>query len=271
MPQHVPMRLPILIAVLLSLPFRSIGAQTAPASKPPPQKPALFLQVRDQQLFLGQLPFRNVGANIPDLFERFLRGDDAGATQALSDARAAGVRCVRFAGMPRAANTARTFATDQARWLNAWDRMLTAANSHELALIPSLLYDVRTLSEVAAGTSGTVNAADSLDADTPANRLAVAYVTAIVTRYRNDPRILFWEIGNEINLLAARNSTDAAPSPSTLSISDRVRAFLSQMASLIHRLDKRHPVTSGNGDLPTDAAHLPHHWPDKRYPSVTSS
>jgi hypothetical protein len=270
------MRLHVPLLALLLLPLRSAAGQApaasapVPARKPPARKPTQFLQVRDQQLLLGQSPFRNVGATIPDLLTRFLRGDDAGATSALSDARAAGVRFVRCAGLPPAVEVARTFAGDQARWFAAWDRMLTAAAEHEIALVPSLLYDPHTLPQVAAGSGGAAQPTDLLDAGTPANRLAVAYVTAIVTRYKNDPRILFWEIGNEFNLLADLASANATPVAGAPSVSDRVRAFLEQMAALIHRLDRRHRVTSGNGDLPSYAAHLPHRWPNNRYPAVTS-
>jgi hypothetical protein len=293
MPPTNPMRALHPIVLFLLLPSGSIGAQTLPVHKPMAPKRRLFLQVRDQQLLLGALPFRNVGATIPDLLTRILRGDEVGAERTLRDARSAGIRFVRCAGLPRSPEVARTFSTDQARWFAAWDHMLAAAESHDMSLVPSLLYDPLTLPQIVSGTDGSVNTADLLTPGTPANKLAVAYVTAIVTRYRNDPRILFWEIGNEYNLLADLASADPAasppantpqtpehpntkhqtppPVPTASSMSDRIRAFLAQMAALIHRLDRRHPVTSGNGDLPSYAAHLPHHWPDnKRYASVTS-
>src|SRR5579859_7608129 len=75
------------------------GAQSAS----PPQRPAKrssrpLLQIQDNQLFLGAIPYRNIGVTIPDLFARFLRADDQGATAALADAQAVGVHFVRYAG-----------------------------------------------------------------------------------------------------------------------------------------------------------------------------
>jgi hypothetical protein len=255
-----------LAALLLLLPLRTAGMQTQPERKPPAKKPLLFLQIHDQQLMLGTQLFRNVGATIPDLFERFLRGDDAGADQALKDAQAVGIRFVRCAGLPRTVDAARTFAGDQARWLAAYDRMLAAAASHEIALVPSLLYDSHIVEQVVSGSGN--EPADLLTPGSPADRFAITYVTAIVTRYKTDPRILLWEVGNEYNLLANYASAAAAAGGAAPSTSDRIRAFLGRMAALIHRIDRLHPVTSGNGDLPPYAGHLPHHWSDRRYPTV---
>src|SRR5579859_5154884 len=73
--------------------------QKAPKPVKPPKPPRpVFLEVRQKQLYLGDVPFRNIGVNIPDLFERFLHGDDASGVKALADAKAAGVLFVRCWG-----------------------------------------------------------------------------------------------------------------------------------------------------------------------------
>ena len=66
-----------------------------------------FLKVHDAELWLGKYQFNNIGVNIPDLFSRFLNGDETSATQAMQDAHAFGVRFVRCDGCVRAPETFR--------------------------------------------------------------------------------------------------------------------------------------------------------------------
>ena len=97
-----------ILLLLYACPLRAQTPAETPAStdKVPPKnaasekrEPRLFLKIEAHtQLMLGKVTYRNVGVNMPDLFEKFLNGDEAGATRALSDARAAGVHFVRCWG-----------------------------------------------------------------------------------------------------------------------------------------------------------------------------
>lgn len=233
-------------------------AQKAPkpvkTSKPP--RP-VFLEVRQKQLYLGDVPFRNIGVNIPDLFERFLHGDDASGVKALADARAAGVRLVRCWGTTWGADGFGTFEQDRARWLDAFDRMLAAADSDNIAIVPSLLFNPNMLPDYVRRTTGKdEQIVTYLTTGSASNALAVAYVTAIVSRYANDTRVLFWEIGNEYNLEADLSAQWKSRPADQIPTSDQIRAFLVQIATLIHRLDKHHLVTSGNADMRPAAWHM---------------
>ncbi len=206
---------------------------------------------------LGSVPYRNVGVNIPDLFERFLRGDDASAERALMDARASGVHFARCWATAYAPDTFAAFETDRVRWLAAFDRMLDAADNADIAIVPSLLYNVRMLPAYVGRNGSTPDTlAQYLTPGSRSNALALAYINAIVPRYKNDARVLFWEIGNEYNQEADLPAGFNGRAAGDVVTSDQVRAFLTQMAAHIHALDKRHYVTSGNGDVRPAAWHL---------------
>lgn len=230
------------------------------APQPPkllkPAKP-VFLTVRQKQLYLGEIPYRNIGVNIPDLFERFLHGDDASAVKALADAKAAGVHFVRCWGTTWSADGFGTFEQDPTRWMDAFDRMLAAANRDNIAVVPSLLFNPNMLPEYVRRTAGKdEQIVNYLTPGSASNNLAVAYVTAIVSRFANDPRVLFWEIGNEYNLEADLSAQWKSRPTNQIPTSDQICAFLIQIATLIHHLDKRHLVTSGNADMRPAAWHM---------------
>ena len=206
---------------------------------------------------LGKVPYRNVGVNIPDLFERFLRGDDASGIQALGDARGAGVHLVRCWGTTWGPEGFGAFESNRDRWFAAFDRMLEAADNADMAIVPSLLFNVNMLRQYVGRSGGQSDSLSQyLTLGSRSNNLALAYVSAIVGRYKNDPRVLFWEIGNEYNLEADLSTRVNNRAPGDVVTSDQVRAFLAQIATKIHALDKKHYVTSGNADMRPAAAHL---------------
>ena len=229
-----------------------------PKNTAEPRVPRLFLKIQERtQLMLGKVAYRNVGVNIPDLFERFLNGDEAGATRALADARAAGVHFARCWGTTWGPENFRVFETDRARWFAAFDRMLEAADNADIAVVPSLLFNARMLPEYVGRAGGKPDTlAQFLTPGTRSNSLALAYVTAMATRYRDDARVLFWEIGNEVNLEADLSTQVNGRAPGDVVTSDQVRAFLIQIATRLHSLDKRHYVTSGNADMRPASWHL---------------
>src|SRR5579871_4087952 len=57
-----------------SAPPKTPAKARSPKKPTATEKTRAFLEKRGPQLWQGKLPFNNVGANIPDLFERFLLG-----------------------------------------------------------------------------------------------------------------------------------------------------------------------------------------------------
>jgi hypothetical protein len=207
-------------------------AQQAQRVTLPSRKPVSYLKVQGLQLFLGKLPFRNVGVNLPGLFEQYLAGKDGASTlQAIAKLGALFVRCPVAPASP--AELAR-FQGDHASWLGAFDRMLSDAQTAGLTVVPILL------------ASPTAFGNQLYTAGSPAEQASSEYVTAIVSAHTEDPRVLFWEISDEMNLLSA------APDGPT---ADQVHDLLVRIARLIKRVDRRHPVSSGNADIPPTEWH----------------
>lgn len=256
--RSIPSLMTICLAASLLLLHGGIGlAQTAPKPKPLKPRPRAFLRVSGTQFFLGKFPYANVGVNIPDLFERFLNNQDASANKALTDAQAAGVNLVRFWGTTWGPDQFDLFEKDRARWFDAFDRTLAASDHAGIGVVPSLLFNIHMLPEyIRRTTNKDEQVVDYLTPGSASNSLAIAYVTAIVTRYKEDPRILFWEIGNEYNLEADLSAQWKKRPLNQIPTSFQIRAFLAQMAALIKRIDKKHPVTSGNSDMRPAAYHL---------------
>jgi hypothetical protein len=241
----------------------SAASQAKPkAPAKPPKTPGVdrahtILRAENQQLFRGKLEFRNVGANIPDLFERYLSGEDTVAEKMLTDAQTAGVRFARCFGTTWGPERFGLFETDRSRWLAAFDRMLLAADNHGIAIVPSLLFNIQMLPDyVQRKTGKQEGVVGYLTPGSTSNALAVAYVTALVTRYRDDPRVLFWEIGNEYNLEADLSLQWKSRPLNAVPTSEQIRAFLAQIGTVIKRIDRKHLVTSGNSDMRPAAWHL---------------
>jgi len=243
-----------------------VMAQTKPPRKqathaivPPrePERAKEFLIVRGIEVWRGKYEFMNLGVNIPDLLHQFLHAQDKSAGAALKRAAQQGVRLVRCVAYPRTAEEYRQFKMDQSAWFAAFSRMLAAADALGISCVPTLLPDTTVAPPL---FTSNATAHDYLKQGTEVNRVAAGFVSTCVTQYRDDPRVLFWEIGEEINRFADlpttvtdtqhRNTTEECYS------SDEVRSFLLQIATLIKSLDRHHLISSGCGDLLPNAWHL---------------
>ena len=240
----------IIITVFIQSPSSS---QTRAAKPVKPQ----FLKVYGTRLTLGGKTYRNIGANIPDLFLKFLNGQDADAIASLRRADDAGIRCVRCFGGSWGPDELTIFDKEPARWLGAFDRMLAACNTAHITVVPSLLFNIQQIPDYIRKTSGKEErVVEFLTPGSLSNNFAVKYVTTMVSRYKDDPRVLFWEIGNEYNLEADLSFQLKNLPDNQLPTSDHIRSFLIQIGSLIKRMDRHHLVTSGNSDMRPAAWHL---------------
>jgi hypothetical protein len=226
------------IGLLLAPAFAQTPRQTLPKPKRP-----VFLRAERSVLTLGNVTFRNIGVNLPDFFQDCLSGNTANAESLLVRAKNAGVRVVRCAGILSTAASVRLLQSKPERWHAAFARMLTLADAQGILIIPTLLprYDtwVSVLPSPAPSgssplTQGSVNAQ------------VLADVTTIVTRYRDDQRVLFWEIADGWN-----RDADQAGKPTT----EQIRAFSIQAATAIKRIDRKHLVSPGNADMMPDQFH----------------
>jgi hypothetical protein len=220
--------------------------------------PSKFLQVKGSAFEKDGKPFRNIGANIPDLFVQFLHGEDAGATQTLKNAASVGIKVVRCFGCTWGWDDFQIFINDRSKWLTAYDRMLKRAEDNGIGLVPSLQFNMDMIPTYLRKYKGLANeqTVNFLTPGTPSNNLAVEYITAIVQRYAANPTVSMWEIGNEYNLAADLSAQWKTRPANEIPTSTNIRDFLHQMAALIRKLDKVHPITSGNSDMRSYAWHI---------------
>lgn len=222
-----------------------------------------FLRVERTRLYLGDREFRNVGVNMPDLFERFLIGDGVKARDVLRRAGETGARFVRCWGTTWGPERFALFEKEPGQWFAAFDAMLEAVQDAGMRVVPSLLWNPHMLSGYVQRKEGkNESIVDTLRLNSFSGALALRYVTIVVERYRDDPRVLLWEIGNEYNLEAdlSRQHDRAEGRPARadnqIPTSDDVREFLVRVARQIKQIDRNHPVTSGNADMRPAAWHL---------------
>lgn len=250
-----------LLGIGLMAGLGNLGVDAVPAielKEAPLPRHSPFLKVKGTQLVRSGRLFRNVGANIPDLFVRFLHGDDRGATQTLKNAASIGIEAVRCFGSTWLWDDFQIFEHDRSRWLKAYDRTVAAAGDNGIGLVPSLLFNIGMIPHYVRKYRGKPNE-HVVDLCTPgslSNRLAVEYVTTIVERYRDDARVLFWEVGNEYNLAADLSAQWKQRPNNEIPTSNNIRDFLHQMAALIRRHDSNHAITSGNADMRPYAWHI---------------
>ena len=97
--------------------------------------------------------------------------------------------------------------------------------------------------------------------DSPARTLVKAYVTDMVTRYRNSTSVLSWGMGNELNLQADGCSYSGLPGEPTREeayfSTSEMMAFAEEYVGWIKALDSSgRPVGSDMGSPRTRAKHL---------------
>ena len=252
------LRLSAAIASALLGACLSAGLAQAPGTpvRLPGVRPAkaTFLNASGARMYLGKLPFRNIGVNMPDLLHQFLTGDEAGAQKALADAALAGARFARCIGCPQTVAEVGDSQANSARWVDAFERMAAAANSAGLGIVPVLAGSPAAYAQFAAG-SGAPDAgvAGACSPGTRANALILGYVSRLVDLHRADTRILLWEVGDELNRLAEVPAPpEAGTHPPT---PEQVHNYLAQVAVAIRSVDKNHLVSSGNGQLSPWAWH----------------
>lgn len=236
------------------------AAQKPPQLQRGPARAHEFLKVRYLELWRGRYEFTNIGVNIPDLFVRFLNGNDASGILAMQHAVKAGVRFVRCDGCTRSPQEFRRYQSDRSGWLAAFARMLASADSLGIAIVPVLLPDIHLMPAVSAEDSpnsqARVAVSTYLTEGGVPNLLALRYIDGVVGRFKEDPRVLFWEIGDEYNREADLPAAPGIRDIGECYSSDQVRAFHAQVGRYIKSLDKNHIVSTGNTDMRPNSWHL---------------
>ncbi len=242
------------------------------------QQPSPFLRREGVQLLLDGQPFRTLGVNKHELLSLYLAdffGRDrnealTSAKKSLDALAQTGMVALRVNALPFwPAEIERTYIEARDVFWKRFDEMVADCRQRGLRLIPVLMWHIAFPDIASESLQDFVNHPRS-----KSRRLFESWVEDIVTRYKDDPTILFWELTNEANLtvdlkpmfpqgvIMPRDLTKPYkhlvrnPGPRNERnnwSADELAAFVRETTFLIKSLDQNHLVGAGH-TLPRPAA-----------------
>jgi hypothetical protein len=153
----------------------------------------------------------------------------------------------------------------QAYWADM-DKMMQDLDHDGMQIVPDFVLNK---TQLPALTGETVS--DLIDnPDSASYQLLSAYVTQFIQRYKNDPAIYYYELGNEMNLgadldavsLCKQKSGSSSPLcavAGNYSTNDMI-GFMTRFATFIRLQDPAHPIDSGYAMPRSSAEHLRISW-----------
>jgi hypothetical protein len=211
----------------------------------------------------GTTPFRHLGTNLFDIFwDAWSESSTANMSTSLKSIRDAGAS--GFA-------VARVFASPWAyspswAWLNAstreayWavvDELIDECARVGVQLIPSLGHgcaDGTLECNPASLCPGETYRDLVVNASSCTRGIVVSYAVSFVERYLKSSSILFWELGNELNL--AFDGCTYDKSPGSYFTAAEGLTFLDEYAAAVRAADPTRPVNSGMAAPRLRARHL---------------
>lgn len=196
----------------------------------------------------------------------YRRVTQAMARKAIVDARHSGIRYFRISATGYAPSgfglrgDLDLWRSDREAYWQVVDRMMDDLARNSIRLIPSFVWNLR---QLPAMTRETVRDFVT-DPESRSYRMLDEYVSEYVARYRTHPSLLFYEIGNELNLGAdldlvkrcvasyGRSACEAQGNFTT----DEMIAFTRRIAQRIRALDPSRPISSGHSFPRSSAQHL---------------
>jgi hypothetical protein len=227
-----------------------------------------FLRREGTQLRLGDKPFRLVAVNKFDLFLRFLDGGEKKqqAVSAMEEAAKQGFTAMRFAGVGFYPNHMRNWANEKVYW-GAFDELVQTAKKNGVRLIPVIHWNLYLFPDMANEC-----VQDMLtNPDSRSRQYLWLYTHQIVTRYKDEPTVLFWELTNEMNLgadlgfMSPYGKSELNPVHEGASYmrlrrdnytTEQMIPFLREWAQFIRQLDSNHLIGSGFSAPRRAAQHL---------------
>ena len=141
-------------------------------------------------------PYHGVGVNYFDCFLRTLtNGDDTSYDAGFATLKSKGILVARFCATGYWPRDMKLYTEDRAEYFRRLDSVVNSANKHGIGLVPDLFWSYACVPDLVGepmdqlGNPGSKTQAWMRD-----------YVREIVTRYRDNPAIWAWEIGNEYSL-----------------------------------------------------------------------
>ena len=251
--------------------------------------PSGFVTADGQRLMLDGREYRAIGVNMPNLHQAYLGtwfhnrqiyGSDEAAKQAMiegvEDCERSGVAFIRFFASPGyPLDISRLYATDPEAYWRGMDEVFALCRQHHVKLIPSL------------GTIpgwyhyyGEVGQA-ILDPESKTYQGVYEYLREFVTRYKDDPTVLMWELVNEGTLRAdvdqeGRNALPKGVYPEGTEVRekgvredsltwDMFQQLYRTQTEFIKSLDPNHLVTSGDAHVRPECTSRRETFPDFKF------
>ncbi len=243
-----------------------------------------YLQARGTKLILNGKPFVKVSVNKWDLLMQYLApfgftdeldpGSALTAAQkSLADLSERGLDVIRINGTPYWPRwLAETYYKDPDRYFSLYDRMLDDCDQHGIRVIVNIYFFPGTWCDLAHESLHDF----MTQPDCESRRMLSVYLGELVGRYRDRPTVLFWELPNELNLLAdlwfhlpegVLQALEEAAEQRLLTppvvrdernhyTSDELAAFSRRLAEHIRSIDPNHLIGSGYAAPRPSAMHL---------------
>ena len=243
-----------------------------------------FVGREGARLMLDGREYRAIGMNTPDLFasyagifyhlRQYFGTEDAARlamTTAVEEAGRHRIAFLRFYASGFWPKDMKLYFDDPHRYWARMDALVQLCRKNRVRLVPSVFFHVylwpllcdEDYAQIADPKSKTYAAMHK-------------YATELVSRYKNDPTILAWELSNEMFLAADVNMEGRAAVGERVRLTPSARTKLTQRDSLttatiltfyadmtahVRRLDPNHLVTSGDAGPRTTSVSLRENFP----------
>ena len=181
------------------------------------------------------------------------------AIQALDSACSNGVRVVRFFASLWGPYMSWWVTNPELFW-SQFDQLMGDIASRGLFVIPSIGYSDwhEVVNDAFPGTNESVNDF-VLNETSVSRRVALQYFNDLVTRYASNPSILFWELGNELNLMVNLPAPHCDPAEQCFN-TDQMVALTESLVAAVNNADpsSNRPISSGFSAPRPSAWHMEH-------------
>lgn len=212
-------------------------------------------------------PYRGIGINYFDCFLRTLKaGDDTSYDAGFATLAAKGIPFARFCATGFWPKDMELYREDRAEYFRRLDGVVDSAKKHGVGLIPSLFWLYSCVPDLVREPMD-----QWANPQSQTQAWMREYVREVVTRYRDDPTIWAWELGNEYSLSAnLPNAKDHRPkivpklgTPETRSERDEltfdmVRQVFVAFATEVRKHDTQRLIFTGDSFPRLSAWHQEH-------------
>ncbi len=242
------------------------------------------------RLLLNGREYRAIGVNMPNLHQSYFGtwlhnehkyGSDEKARAAMiagvEDAAKSGFKFIRFfadPGYPKDIDL--LYAKDREKYWQLMDEVFELCRKHDLRVVPCLNMLYSYFAEYHGEPKQAI-----LDPDSKTHQAAYTYIREFVSRYKDDPLILMWELNNEGVHKADIDMQGRKALPAECFTGDqRPREFMTredslnfhhylklyqEQASFIKKLAPNHLVTSGDSAARYECTSRRETFPDFKY------